>query len=287
MIKLDIAQEVIDRLPSPRGVALALTEVCRKENVHLQEISNLVCTDPALSGRLLAMANAAASGGRNIASVDEAVSRLGIASVSQISLAFSLIDQYSDGFCINFDYAGYWSQSILMAAASRELGTTLRLGSAGDLFSVGLLSQIGRLALATAYPKEYADLVVSDIDFNALLHKEQVLSRTNHMQLSVAMMEHWGVPEDFAQPFGNRASPNISGSPHSTIRERRAQLAQQSLQLATSVASDGINALMEEERRLQTLNWLNIDLSQYVELVGRIESTWRLWLGLMARSVAR
>ena len=38
-------------LPSPKGVALALLEACRQEDVTIAEITKLIQTDPALSGR--------------------------------------------------------------------------------------------------------------------------------------------------------------------------------------------------------------------------------------------
>lgn len=130
MLDSILSPEVIARLPTPKGVALALTKACQREEVHLETIAGLVRSDPALSGRLLGLANSAAYGGRTLASVDEVIARLGISTVTQVALVFSLIDQYSDGHCTNFNYAGFWNQSILMAAASQRLGTLRKLGSA-------------------------------------------------------------------------------------------------------------------------------------------------------------
>ena len=44
-------------LPSPKGVALALLEACRQEDVSINEITKLIQTDPALAGRLIQRAN--------------------------------------------------------------------------------------------------------------------------------------------------------------------------------------------------------------------------------------
>lgn len=57
MLQTLLSPEVIARLPTPKGVAMALTQACQRENVNLDTIANLVRTDSALSGRILALAN--------------------------------------------------------------------------------------------------------------------------------------------------------------------------------------------------------------------------------------
>jgi two-component system cell cycle response regulator len=50
------------RLPSPKGVALAIMEITRREETTLDEVARVVQSDPALSSRLLRLSNAAARG---------------------------------------------------------------------------------------------------------------------------------------------------------------------------------------------------------------------------------
>lgn len=284
MLQQLLSKEVIDRLPSPRGVAMALTNACQKPNVHLEEITSLVRTDPALSGRLLGVANVSTQGGRSVASVDAAVARLGVATVSRIALAFSLIDQHSVGHCSNFDYAGFWSQSLLMAAASAELGDAQGMGPASELFTVGLLSQIGRLALATAYPNQYSELLGACSDKQALWACEQALSQTNQLQLSAAMMEHWCIPAEWAQPFAYRDPALLPASGYSSMIEHRTHLAREAMQLAITLAKEGLTALTDEAQCARYLQWLNIDRDDWIQRVGRIESGWCQWLGLTLRN---
>mgnify|MGYP002371656953 FL=1 len=122
-------------LPSPKGVALALLEVCRKEDATLGEITKLIQTDPALSGRLIHKANLASQSARPITSVTEAVSRVGLTVVKQLALGFSLIDQYQGGPCKGFNYQQFWSHSLLMAIAMQELGKSVRVCPPDELFA--------------------------------------------------------------------------------------------------------------------------------------------------------
>lgn len=281
MLHTGLPADAIERLPSPKGVALALTQACRRDDANLDEISGLVRNDPALSGRLLGLANAAALGGRNVVSVDEAVSRMGLVRVSQVALAFSLIDQHGAGACVNFDYAGFWNRSLLMAASTRSFGTLRKLGVAGELFTVGLLAQIGSLALATAFPLPYAELMALDLERSALLQRERAATGTDHVQLSVALLEHWGIPVEYARPFGQYedAQP-VAGDSASA---QRARLAHSAWLLAEVLAQEGSDAALDHEGCQASLRWLELERAELLVHLQEIESVWRIWLALIAR----
>src|SRR5512139_677062 len=140
------------QLPSPRGIALAILELTQRENVTLAEIARVVQTDPALSGRLIKLANSASQIARPVVSVQEAVVRQGMNTVRQLALGFSLLDQYRGGACKAFNYQEYWSHSLLMALCMQALGERVHIAAADELFVCGLLAQVGKLALATVYP---------------------------------------------------------------------------------------------------------------------------------------
>lgn len=283
MINRLLSFEVLSRLPTPKGVALALTKACQREDVHLDTIGSLVRTDPALSGRLLVLANVAALGGRAVISIDEAVSRMGIRTVSQIALAFSLIDQYSEGHCTNFNYAGFWNQSLLMAAASQELGALRKVGAASELFAVGLFAQVGLLALATAFPQKYSDIVVADVGRLGLLQLEHSKFEINHLDLSVALMVHWGIPSDYASPFGFYEESHATRFFSNATQRDRAQLAHSAWLVAQALSNEGIDAVFEGDACVEALAWLELSRESMLEHLTKIESVWRAWLTLISR----
>lgn len=283
MLHSALSADVIARLPSPQGVALALTQACRRDDANLDEICGLVRTDPALSGRLLALANTAALGGRSVVSVEEAVSRMGLLRVSQLALAFSLIDQHGSGHCRAFDYTAFWNRSLLMAAASREFGSLRKLGVSGELFTVGLLAQVGCLALATAFPEDYADLITQKLVRSELLQRQQSRLLTTEVQLSVDLMEHWGIPAEYARPFGlNETTELFPG--HSTSAQR-ARLAHSAWVLAGILADQGIEAALDTPQCLAALQWLELERADLQAHFQEIDAVWRVWLELIAHKV--
>lgn len=204
------------QLPSPRGVALSILELSRRENVTLGEIAHVVQTDPALSGRLIKLANTASNIARPVVSVQEAVVRQGMATVRHLALGFSLVDQYRDGACETFDYKGYWSHSLLMALCMQALGARVHVAAADELFVCGLLAQVGKLALATAYPDEYnAVLLAQQADpAQPLIALERSRLETDHVEMGIALMADWGVPNTFTHPLTHYEEPGHTGFPH-------------------------------------------------------------------------
>ncbi|MGN6705687.1 MAG: GGDEF domain-containing response regulator [Rhodanobacter sp.] len=185
-------------LPSPKGVALAIMQISRRDDATLEEISRLVQSDPVTSGRLLHMANAASIAARPLASIPEAIIRLGLAAVRQLAMGFSLVDQYRSGACKSFDYPRFWSHSLLMAVAMQELGKRVRLASPDELFACGLLARIGQLALATLYPEEYAQLLQRGGE--TTVEAERQLLHVDHNELTAVILEDCGIPRALAEP---------------------------------------------------------------------------------------
>jgi diguanylate cyclase (GGDEF)-like protein len=267
------------QLPTPRGVALAVLELSRRENATLGEIARVVQSDPALSGRLIKLANTASRIARPVVSVQEAVVRQGMNTVRQLALGFSLLDQYHDGACDAFDYQGYWSHSLLMALAMQALGTRVHVAAADELFVCGLLAQVGQLALATAYPDEYnAVLTAHRADpAQALTIHERACLETDHSELGIVMMSDWGMPKVFTEPLAHYEDPEQPSFPH----DSRCNSLMLMLRLSHRLADLGL-ASADARRRLAK-EWVTLaaelDLAQEAAggFIDEVIASWHDW----------
>lgn len=272
-----LEQEIQQRLPSPQGVALAIMEACRREEVTANEVASLVQTDPALTGRLLAQANSAAMGARPVVSVPQAVSRMGLLAVRQLALSFSLLDQYSQGMCAGFDYPGFWSHSLLIGLAMREIGPLCELGAADELFSCGLLARVGNLALATAYPDEYTKLLLTGAQGPQLLALEQQLLQTDHLHMSVSMLTQWGLPAAMVKPMLFHEDPTLSEAANGSRPRQFAQVLHLSLRLADFlVAPQGEQAYRISELTVLASKF-GISADELAMHVDALTAQWQLW----------
>ena len=271
-----------DQLPSPKGVALAIMDICRQENVGTDAIARVVQADAALTSRLLRLANAAAaSSGRPVAGVPEAVLRLGLRTVRQVAMGFSLIDQYQTGPCEAFDYARFWSHSLLMAVAAQALGTVCRVASPDELFACGLMARIGCLALATVHPAEYAELLkksAGDADLTAL---EREHLQADHNDFTAAVLAECGVPAELAEPVFYHEAPETSGFSEGSRPYRLVHL----FYHAKRVADMGLAAEGERNGIISELMMLGgklgLDCVDFGSLVDRIVDEWREWGDLL------
>lgn len=267
------------QLPSPHGVALAILELSRRENVTLSEIARVVQTDPALSGRLIKLANSGTRIARPVVSIQEAVARQGILTVRQLALGFSLLDQYRDGACKDFDYQAYWSHSLLMGLTMLAFGQRVPVAAADELFVCGLLAQIGRLALATVYPESYGaalDAYRADPTQPLAAHERQWLE-TDHCELGHAMVTDWGLPRIFADPLAHYEEPDHPGYPQNSRHHSLFLM----LRLAHRLADLG---LAEPGERAQLAGeWMTLatQLDLPAEAAGpfidEVMATWQEW----------
>lgn len=270
--------KISDQLPSPRGVALAVLELSRRENVTLGEIARVVQTDPALSSRLIKLANAGSQIARPVVSLQEAVVRLGIASVRQLALGFSLLDQYRSGRCTAFDYQAYWSHSLLMGLAMQGLAGRIRVAAPDEMFICGLLAQIGRLALATAYPAEY-DTVLKAWQADAsqpLAARERTVLATDHNELGMVMLSDWGIPQAFTDPILHYEEATAGYS-----QDSRSNSMLLMLRLAHRLADLGLAS--EEARPLLAREWIalaeKLDIKPDIAgpFIDEVIANWREW----------
>ena len=266
------------QLPSPKGVALAIMDICRRDDATIEAIARIVQVDPALSSRLIHLANAAATaGGRPVASVPDAIQRLGMVTVRQVAVCFSLMDQYHTGPCKAFDYDRFWSHSLLMAVAMQALGAFGRLGSPDELFACGLLARIGYLALATVHPAEYSELLEKCPDQNRLAELERAHLQADHNDFTAAILADCGIPGALAEPVYHHETPDRSGFAEGSRPYRLVQLLHQARRVADmGLAPDHARSSIISELMLLG-GKLGLDGNELGDVLDRILARWGAW----------
>ena len=144
------------KLPTPSRVALEVMRLCHSESASLGDIAKIIQTDPALSAELLKYANSAfMSTGIQVTTIQKAAVKLGMRTVVNLALSFSLLSHHRDGRCQAFDFAEFWSLALSRAIAAKCIGSSGNEFEGDELFICGLLAQMGKLALASLFPEQY------------------------------------------------------------------------------------------------------------------------------------
>lgn len=201
------------KLPSPSGVALELMRLVDDESSTLAQITATVEQDPALAARLLKLVNSPFYGAsRTIAATSMAVNLLGRTTVKNLALGLSLLSSHRRGVSKAFDFEQFWSESIARAVAARGLAKQMGGCAPDEAYTLALLCKIGRIALATAFPEAYDDLLgkTHGRPLPELLEAERKTFELDHNDLSAAMMADWRLADVFCESV--RAQDSIDGS---------------------------------------------------------------------------
>lgn len=271
-------------LPSPKGVALRVMHLCQEETVALPELAHAIQADPALSGRIIKIANYVnPNKSRPIASVTiDTLILIGIHAVRQAVLCMSLISNYRDGPCKPFDYEYFWSRAIAKASAAHAISSVNRVAPPAEIFNCGLMCGIGQLALVTARPESYADILqkLPDPALDSLLQAEQEKFGLDEREMMVLMLQDWGIPKLFIDAMYYHEDPLSSGFPDNSRMLRLTY----TLQLASLLAhgcmhghEDG--ALLEQVAICGTM--LDIAPEQVELLQEQTAAHWADWSALL------
>ena len=267
-------------LPSPKGPALAIVRYTQREHVALADLAHVVKTDPAFVGRLIKAANSVNAGGRRpIVSIHDALIVLGVPAVRSLALGFSLLSDYGKGNCRNFDYSRFWSRSLLCAIALQALTKSSGASLGEELFSVGLLSHIGGLALATLFSEEYSRILGelrdnSDAKLQDLEHQTFVMT---HGDLTAAMLLDWGLPKVYVDTLLHLEDPEKANF----IDSSRQYMLLHSLVLAEFIADICLAAEAERRARMPQLFQLgarlSLEVNRLTAICDQVAQEWIEW----------
>ncbi len=223
-----------ESLPSPKGTALRFVELARDPDASIDEMVQVIRSDPALAGFVLRAANAARfGGGKPILDLNRALVRLGVNAVRSHALAVSLIREGTRVRCERFDYNGFWTASLLGASLMEALAQRTGGFPSADAFVLGLLGRVGKLAFATAAPTEYAQVLERQAAGGVPLETlEQRAFGFDHHELSSVLLADWGIPTALADVVYWQCDPEGGGFAPDSRPYRMAG----ALQLASTLA---------------------------------------------------
>ncbi|MBM9614906.1 GGDEF domain-containing protein [Desulfobulbus rhabdoformis] len=147
-------------LPTLPVVASKVLELTTQEEVEVAEVIHLISQDIALSTKILKVANSAFYNfPQQIGSVQQAVSLLGINAVRSLVLSFTFLSMGEENTFKYFDLNGFWRLSLVRAAAARLISQYVGEVDPEELFTQGLLQNIGQLIFALTLPERYDTLL--------------------------------------------------------------------------------------------------------------------------------
>ncbi|MGM0593803.1 MAG: HDOD domain-containing protein [Pseudomonadota bacterium] len=198
------------QLASPPEVYARLSRLLEQPDTSLDMLGSVIEHDPALSARLLRLANSAffALPGQ-VESISEAVSIVGIRELRDLVLTTEVIQRFDNVPEDLMDIYSFWRSSLRCAVLSRQLGTLLpQRRQAESLFLAGLLHDIGHLVIYSKLPEAGRKALLEHRHRKIPLEQaERTILGFDYAQVGAALARQWALPEQLISTIGNHPHP--------------------------------------------------------------------------------
>jgi HD-like signal output (HDOD) protein len=188
----------LDSVPQIPAAAAQVLTLCQDPDTGIADIMQVLESDPGLTAETLRLANSAYfAGPRSIATLREAGVLFGTNRIAQLVLAaaiFPLARKPVPGY--ELEEGGLMDELVCVGVGAEELARVLERTPPAHAFTVGLLHDIGKVALG-AFVADYADEVRA-LSFDRGLSFEAAESElfgTDRCEVGAALLEMWQLPQ--------------------------------------------------------------------------------------------
>ena len=209
--ELTLPEEIAsaEHLPTIPGVAVEVLRLTEDEDSSIQDLATALEKDPALAGKILKLSNSGLFGvGSEVTTLDRATMVLGLKTVKLMSLSFSLVAALPREGTGDFDYEAYWERSIITAVASRAFANRACPVAADQAFLIGLLAQLGQLAIQEALPGRYADVLAKAKDAWPTAELEREVLGYSSPEVGAGLLRSWSIPDAIWGPVLAHQDPD-------------------------------------------------------------------------------
>lgn len=198
-------------LPTLPAVVGALGRRLGAVDASAAEIAHLLGHDQALTARVLRLANSAFYAPREpVRSPHQAVVLLGLSTVRAITLKASVFTAFPMA-----EARPFWLHALGVACAARGVARLAGLAPADDAFVMGLLHDIGKLALAEHLPEAYAQVRARVARDGGLIREAELRELScDHAAVGAFLCAHWSLPEEFRVAIGGHHDLDRAAGPH-------------------------------------------------------------------------
>ena len=195
---MDLREKILGSgsLPSLPTAAVKLLELSKSPDAGIQDLCDVIKSDPAITVRVIRAANASYFGLRNeVTSIEKAAMMLGPGMLTTVTLTFYLAEQSVADGQLARHFSGLWLQAVTQAAASETILKVTEQKGASTAFLAGLLCDVGQLAMLRVLGDQYVDVKQSAISENCrLVDVERSQLGFDHVDLGLELGKKWGLP---------------------------------------------------------------------------------------------
>jgi HD-like signal output (HDOD) protein len=198
VLKKKILQDLMGVLPPMPQVVLKAQEILSNPDSSIKELASVIATDPAISVRILKMANSAYFGlAGKVTSIGHASVLLGgkiLGEIVMMAGTSNLLSKTLKGYGVESE--DIWRHSLAVGIGSRLIANIKKPDLINDAFMAGLIHDSGKIMLddhVVKRKKEFEDLMMDPE--KTFYEVEQQLLGLDHSEIGYEVCKCWGIPE--------------------------------------------------------------------------------------------
>ncbi|AOW13074.1 histidine kinase [Hydrogenophaga crassostreae] len=192
-------------LPTMPEVAHELIQSLNDEDVPVAPVRNAIAKDPALTVKLLRLANSARYGvSKEVSSVDDAMMVVGMSQVRTLALSSCLSDAFP--VVAGLNSKDFWSESQACAGYAQWLAT--RVGSdPQQAWLTGFMVRLGELVIVDKAPEALPEIERTPHFPGARWQREAAHLGFTEGQITAEMARRWNFPAVISDALESSADP--------------------------------------------------------------------------------
>jgi HD-like signal output (HDOD) protein len=206
----------INKLPTLPTSYQRLVEVLKSPNSSIEDVAEVISTDPAMTARLLKLVNSAYFGlQKPVADVARAGALLGLDRIMALVLGQGIFSDCDAPKVEGFSMEALWQHSVRTASAAHRIAVAEKMERdvVAAAFLAGMLHDIGKLVLAMGLPEQYAKVLKIAAGRPGDLQQTEMLElRASHTDVGAYLVGLWGLPNTIAEAIAYHEDPSQSRS---------------------------------------------------------------------------
>lgn len=230
------------QLPTMPDVARELVTSMQDDEIPFERVRNAIARDPALTAKLIRLANSARFGlPRQVASLDDAITMVGLNQVRTLALAACMSGMFKDADGVDAD--AFWKESMATAGYAQWLARTLG-ADVQQSWLAGFLVRLGELIIAQKAPEQIPAIEKLPHHAGGRWERERTLLGFSEAQVTAELARRWKFPESLVRALETADDP-MAFNPFCRLGGV--------LHLATLLAEIGLEEPMSAEETVKSL----------------------------------
>lgn len=253
----------IDNLPTLPAVASELLKMLGDINVSMAHISRLMTNDPAITAKVLKIANSAYySLRKQVDTLRMALVVLGVNEITNIIVGLSLVKLFSDDKSEVFNRSDFWKHNVYTAHFSKAISKAFALPYHGEEFTAGLMHDIGKIIQDQYFHDDFIDAIVTFKQTHGLniLELEKSTIGATHQELGLWLAEAWKIPGNIQQVIHYHHLPQLANA------EKPLVCVVDIANLWANYICDPDNYIEQFNKIEQSYSWLELSKNKVVSL---------------------